>query len=80
MFDLPAQLNLPAGPPAPGTPASALLASVQELAVTLGEQGLTMERFRAAFGHEFSLHLDWPANRAQPTLLATVDVGNPAAA
>ena len=80
MFDLPAQFNLPAGPPAPGTPGGGLLAGVQELAATLQAHGLTTERFRSAFGNEVSLHVDWPANRTQPALLATVDVRDRAAA
>jgi hypothetical protein len=46
----------------------------------LQARGLTLERFRAAFGHEVSLQLDWPADRAQPALLAAVDVVDPAAA
>ena len=79
-FDLPAQLDLPAGPAAPGTPGGGLLAGLQELAATLQAHGLTAERFRGAFGNEVSLHIDWPANRAQPALLATVDVRDRAAA
>ena len=80
MFNLPAQLNVPAGPPAAGMPASGLLSGVQGLAAMFQDHGLTMERFRNAFGNEISLHLDWPANRAQPALLATVDVRDRAAA
>ena len=80
LFDLPAQLNLPAGPPPPGTPASGLLGGLQDLATLLQDRGLTMERFRGAFGHEISLHLNWPANQAYPALLATVDVRDRAAA
>ena len=80
MFNLPTQLKLPAGPPAPGTPGGGLLSGLQDLAVLLQDRGLSMERFRTAFGNEISLHLDWPANRAQPALLATVDVRDHAAA
>ena len=79
-FDLPAQLNLPAGPLPPGTPANGLLGGLHDLATLLQDHGLTMERFRGAFGNEISLHLDWPANQAYPALLATVNVRDHAAA
>lgn len=43
------------------------------------EHGLTLESFNAAFGHEFSLQLDWPAASNQPSLVLSLDVHDPAA-
>ena len=80
LFELPPEINLPGGPLPPGTPASGLLMSIQELAAMLHDHNVTLARFAKAFGNEFSLHLDWPSGQAQPALLLTVDVRDSALA
>ena len=80
IYDLPASLDLPAGPLPPGTPVSGVLAGLQELASSLHARGVSLERFRQAFGNEVSLGLDWPAGRTQPSLVASVDVRDRAVA
>ena len=79
-FNLPTQLNVPPGPPPPGTPVSGLLTGLQGLAASLQSHGLTLDRVRAAFGNELSLAVNWPANRSQPAVLATLNVRDAAAA
>ncbi len=81
IFEIPTQFELPPDGPMPaGTPMSGLLTSLRELAVMLHDHNVTLERFHGAFGNEVSLDLEWPADRAQPALLASVDVRDQAAA
>ena len=46
----------------------------------LKQKGLTLERFTTAFGRELTVQLDWSPGSPQPTLLASLDVHDPAAA
>ena len=76
-FDLPAGGGDDAGASAPGL---ALLRAFGDLGARFKEHDVTLDAFHAAFGNEASLHLDWPVDQAQPTLLVTLDVRDPGAA
>ena len=78
VFKIPDHLDLP--PDTPGAPGVAGLAPLRDLATMLDAHGLKFADLRAAFGNEGALQLDWPANSAQPRLLASMDVRDPAAA
>ena len=56
---------------APGTPG---LDTYRAFFKGFEQQGITLEKFRAAFGNEGGLLLDWPAGGGQPSLLAHLDV------
>ncbi len=90
MLNLPTTLNLPAGGGGSGGddedsataagPGPAFLQKLGELGGHLKEQGVTFDTFRAAFINEASLHLDWPADQTQPTLIISLDVRDRGAA
>ena len=67
MLQLPDHYDLPAN------------AGLGQYADQLKAQGLTLESFNAAFGHELSAQLDWPAGSNQPSLILSLDVHDPAA-
>ena len=72
-FDLPSTPGGEAG--APGG-----FAFLQGLGQMLKAHNVSLDAFRAAFGNEAGLSLDWPAGQAQPTLVASLNVRDPAAA
>lgn len=51
-----------------------------KLSEWLGQYGITAAQFRAAFGREGTLQLDWAANNPQPGIIASLDVRDPAEA
>jgi hypothetical protein len=75
-------LNLPKqmqGPPA--TPAGAGLPGVmQKIAGAVSSSGITLDEWNAAFGPEFGMLGDWPANSRWPSVFATVPVKDAARA
>ena len=77
MLQLPDHYDVPTnagtGPNAPG------YALLGQYANQMKEHGLTLENFNAAFGHELSVQLDWPAASGQPSLVLSLDVHDPAA-
>ena len=77
MLNIPEKFDLPENG-AGGGPNG--LAFLQGLAALFKEHDISLESFRAAFGNEGSLHIDWPAGEAQPTLIVSLDVRDPAAA
>ncbi len=78
MLQLPDHYQLPANA---GTGPNAMgYAFLNQYADQLKAQGVTLESFNAAFGHETSLQLDWPAGSSQPSLVLGLDVHDPAAA
>ncbi len=83
VLNIPKKLDLPdGGRPNPNfsTPGLAALIGLNELGAKFEEHHISLETFHAAFGNEASLHIDWPAGQAQPTLIAALDVRDPAAA
>ena len=62
---IPDRLPLPYGPAnaasGAGAPPTSLLGGFQGMLTALGEQGVRMEDFKAAFGPEFAAILNWPA-------------------
>ncbi len=78
MINIPKKFALPAGTGddegAAGTTPYAFLQKLGELGKRLNASGITLETFQAAFINEASLHIDWPADRAQPTLIVSLDV------
>ena len=79
VFDIPANLDLPAAGADPA-PDAVVKNPLFDLFTMLQAHGLKMADLRAAFGNVGALQLDWPANSAQPKLLASVDVRDHAAA
>ncbi len=73
VFNVPSGLDLPpAG--ADAAPDAMMKNPLLDLFTTLQAHGLKMADLRAAFGNVVALQLDWPANSAQPRLLASLDV------
>ena len=83
MLNIPKKFDLPSGG-GDNADASAPNMILQRVFGDLGarfqEHGVTLDSFHAAFGNEASLHLDWPADQAQPTLIASLEVRDQAAA
>lgn len=76
---IPKKLDLPGAGGANGA-ASGPLAVLDSIGQQLAAKGVTLDAVRAALGGEFAFQLDWPAVRAQPTILWSVDVKDAAAA
>lgn len=77
MLNVPDHLDAANGNPA----ALSALAAYQGLFKGLEARGVTLETFRAAFGNEGGVLLDWPANAGgQPGLIFHLDVRDKAAA
>ena len=79
VLNFPDHIDLPPADSS-GAPGAAGLASLRDLGAMLNAHGLKLADLRAAFGNEAALQLDWPANSAQPRLLASLDVRDPAKA
>ena len=79
VIQLPPDYKLPAGNAGPGSNATGY-AFLNQFADQMKAHGLTLESFNAAFGHELSLQLDWPAASNQPALVLSLDVHDPATA
>ena len=78
ILNIPEKIDLPPGRGGDvGAPGLALL---QGLGQMLTAHNVSLEAFRAAFGNEASLSLDWPAGQGQPTLVASLNVRDAAAA
>ena len=74
IFQIPANVALPPDN-APGAGGAAGgLAALRGLGAMLEAHGLKLADLRAAFGNEGALQIDWPANSAQPKLIASLDV------
>ena len=80
MLNIPAKFDLPENGAGTSTGGVNGLALLQGLGVLMKQHNVSLEAFHAAFGNEASLHIDWPAGQAQPTLIASLDVRDPAAA
>lgn len=77
VLQLPEHYEIPAGG---GTSPNAMgYAMLGQYADQMKAHGLTLENFNAAFGHELSVQLDWPAASAQPSLVLSLDVHDPVA-
>ncbi len=76
ILNIPEKLDLPGGEA--GAPGG--WAFLQGLGQMLKAHDVSLDAFRAAFGNEAGLALDWPAGQPQPTLIATLNVRDPAAA
>ncbi len=76
VLNIPEKLDLPGGEA--GAPGG--LAFLQGLGQMLKAHNVSLDAFRAAFGNEAGLALDWPAEQPQPTLVATLNVRDGAAA
>ena len=79
VFDLPTHLDLPGMNP-DGAADSPVKNPLGDLTTMLQAHGLKLADLRAAFGNEFALQLDWPADSAQPRLLTSLDVRDHVAA
>ena len=83
MLNIPKRLDL-SGNGGDGASLSAPNLALQRVFGDLGarfkEHDITLDAFHAAFGNEAGLHLDWPADEAQPTLIVSLEVRDPAAA
>jgi hypothetical protein len=55
-------------------------AGLQQTIAMLNAHGITLDSYRAAFGNEATVQLDWPSGQVQPSLLISVDVRDVAAA
>ena len=80
MLDIPTKFDLPENPGGDAGAGAQGLAFLQGLGALFKEHGVTLDAFRASFGSEASLHIDWPSGQLQPTLIASLDVRDPAAA
>ena len=80
LLNVPERVDLPANAPATGTPGAAGYQLLGQFFQGLSQSGVTLEQFRSAFGHEGTVQLDWPANSQQPSILASLDVHDPAVA
>ena len=78
VLNIPEKFDLPSAPGGAGAPNG--LAIFQGLGRMLKAHNVSYEAFRTAFGNEASLALDWPAGQPQPTVVATLNVRDPAAA
>lgn len=76
VLNIPEKLDLPGGEA--GAPGG--LAFLQGLGQMLKAHNVSLDAFRAAFGNEAGLALDWPAGQPQPTLIASLNVRDGAAA
>jgi hypothetical protein len=74
-------LNLTKGMEIPG-PASAAgwMGGLQKITGALSANGITLEEWKSAFGSEFGLVGDWPANSHWPSFFATLPVKDAAKA
>ena len=77
-LNLPDHYDVPGS--SPGSPGAMLYAGLGQFLQGLTAKGITLENFRAAFGRELTFQLDWPASGSQPSLVASLDVHDPAAA
>ena len=78
ILNIPEKLDLPPG--AGGDAGAPGLALLQGLGQMLTAHNVSLEGFRAAFGNEAGIALDWPAGQTQPTLIASLNVRDAAAA
>jgi hypothetical protein len=64
---------------APSAPAAVgLPALVRQFIAAMSARGISLDELRAAFGEEFEIVGDWPANAQWPTLLAALPVNDAA--
>ena len=80
VLNIPAKFDLPGAPGADAGPGSTGLAFLQGLGELFAEHNVSLDAFRTAFGNEGSLHIDWPSGETLPTVVASLDVRDPAAA
>ena len=80
MLNIPAKFDLPESGAGSSTGGANGLAMLQGLGALMKQHNISLESFHAAFGNEASLHIDWPAGQTQPTLVASLDVHDLAAA
>ena len=80
LLNIPERVDLPANAPAAGASGAAGYQWLGQFFQGFSKNGLTLEQFRSAFGHEATVQLDWPANSQQPGLLVSLDVRDAAAA
>ena len=71
VFQIPADVKLP---PDGAGDTSGGLAMLRGLGAMLEAHGVKLADLRAAFGNETALQIDWPAGKAQPALIASLDV------
>ena len=67
-------LNLTKDMEVPPAPAAGWIGGLQKITGTLSASGITLEEWKSAFGSEFGLIGDWPANSHWPSLFATLPV------
>src|SRR4029077_7268229 len=64
---------------APSAPAAVgLPALVRQFITAMSARGISLDELRAAFGEEFEIVGDWPANAQWPTLVAALPVNDAA--
>ncbi len=80
MLNIPKKFDLPEPSDGEARPGANGLAFLQGLGELFKEHDVSLDAFRAAFGNEASLHIDWPSGKTQPTLVASLNVRDQAAA
>ena len=73
-------LNLTKDMEIPGPAATGWMGGFQKITSALSANGITLDEWKSAFGDEFSVIGDWPANSHWPSLFATLPVKDAAKA